>query len=119
MLAAYGIDVLDPKVTPRRLAVLIERLPPWARHGGHQWSSESELLALLIDHVAMLTWVTARAAGSKAKRPQPIPRPDRTVRRDVPSDNARRAGPAGWDEAARQLAVIPGVLVEHDGSADG
>ena len=68
VMAGYGVDVLDPAVTPRRVAVLVERLPPFARGPGEEWSTEADLLALLIDHVANLTWITLRAHGSKAGR---------------------------------------------------
>jgi hypothetical protein len=77
-MAAYGVDVLDPRTTPRRVLSLLEYLPPSARRPGEPWSIESELLAGLIDHVAELTWLTARVNGSKnAARPRPVPRPKR------------------------------------------
>jgi len=121
MLAAYGVDVLDPGVSLRRLHVLLERLPPHARRGGEQWSTESELLAGLIDHVAQLTWVTLRANGAKsARRPQPVPRPgDRKRRppRAAQGDTLASQGPAksgNWFAAARQLAAIPGVVMSED-----
>jgi hypothetical protein len=126
MLAAYGVDVLDPRVSTRRVHVLLERLPPSARRPGEQWSTEAELLALLIDHVANLTWVTLRAAGAKnASRPQPLRRPPARDRpqqhraarapRDPASDDdsARKAG--SWLDAAAKLAAIPGVVVSNDG----
>jgi hypothetical protein len=75
MLAAYGVDVLDPAVTARRIHVLAEHLPPSARGGGEQWGAEAHLLAALVDQVAMLTWVTVKANGGKAAKPKPVPRP--------------------------------------------
>ena len=76
MLEVYGVDVLDPAVSTRRVAVLLERLPPYARRPGEHWSTEAELLALVSDQLAQLTWVTLRAAGAKnATRPRPLPRP--------------------------------------------
>jgi hypothetical protein len=78
-MAAYRIDCLDPAVTPRRVAVLLSRLPSWARGGGDPWSPEADLLALLIDHVAALIWITQRAHGAKhVRKPSPLPRPWRT-----------------------------------------
>ena len=53
-MAAYGIDSLDPAVTPRRVAVLLRHLPPWARGGGEAWTTESELLALVADRLSIL-----------------------------------------------------------------
>jgi hypothetical protein len=118
-MAAYGVDCLDPRVSLRRVHVLLDNLPPQARRPGEQWSTEAELLALLIDHVANLTWVTLRAAGAKGvARPQPIRRPGR---RAVPRPAAPAAQDDGgqvkartWGEAAAELAAIPGVVI-HDG----
>jgi hypothetical protein len=126
MLAAYGIDTLDPKVSMRRLYVLIERLPPAARRLGEVWSDESELMALLIDHVADLTWVTARAAGSRQSRPRPMRRPPRhpqMIRVAVAADRARQRiardyggdKTGSWAEAARKIAAMDGVVVTRDG----
>lgn len=126
MLAAYGVDVLDPAVSLRRVWVLLNQLPPAARRGGEQWSAEAELLALLVDHVAQLTWVTLRAHGAKnAARPKPVPRPPRPGRpvgepgRDAASAEPTRAGQpvksASWIDAAKQIAAIPGVVVSTDG----
>ena len=125
MLAAYGVDVLDPGVTPRRLLVLAERLPPWARTPGEQWSTEAELLALLVDHLANLTWITLRAAGSKnAPRPRPMPRPRHRAARPAQGRTGpptATSGPAAasragsWAEAAAQLAAIPGVITHRAG----
>lgn len=124
-MATYGVDVLDPAVTPRRISVLLDRLPPYARRPGQQWSTEAELLAVLIDHVANLTWITARAAGAKnVPRPRPIQRP----RVAEPARNPRAInGPAGpapgtvktssWAEAVELLAGMAGVRVT--GGADG
>jgi hypothetical protein len=117
-MAAYGVDVLSPDVSLRRVRVLAERLPPHARRGGDQWSTEAELLALLVDHVAQLTWVTLRAAGAKnARRPPPLPRPPGRAgnpRAAEPQPPGRRPGrAANWLEAAGQLAAIPGVIVEE------
>jgi len=113
-MAAYGIDCLDPAVTPRRVAVLLSNLPPSARGGGDPWSTEAELLALLVDHVAALTWITMRAHGAKrARKPSPLPRPPR---RGVPASapSARAPGPGevkagSWADAAALLAGIPGM----------
>jgi hypothetical protein len=118
MFAAYGVDVLSPQVSPRRVAVLLERLPPFALSGGRAWSTEAELLALVIDHLANLSWITMRAHGARnAPRPRPLPRPRR--RHPEPggpsgaSPERRGAGSGGWADAAAQLALMPGVTVEH------
>lgn len=121
MLAAYGVDVRDPATSTRRVHVLLERLPPSARRGGEVWSTEAELLALLIDHVANLTWVTIRAAGGKnTTRPRPVPRPRRAVTAQPSAHVPGRAdgGPvktSTWMDAARQLAGMPGVEVIQRG----
>lgn len=121
MLAAYGVDVLDPKVSTRRVHVLLERLPPHVRRAGEDWSTEAELLAGLIDHVAQLTYVTLQANGAKgATRPQPVPRPRRRSPLAVePRPAARAAGQpdapgkaATWFDAALLLGKIPGVVTD-------
>lgn len=119
MFAAYGIDVLDPEVTPRRVWVLASRLPAWAQSPGEAWSTESELLALLVDHLANLTFVTLKAAGAKGvTRPKPLPRP-RPRAASQPTTVSRGRGPAagpassGWADAARQLGGIPGVITRR------
>jgi len=123
MLGAYGIDTLDPKVSMRRMFVLLERMPPAARRIGEVWSDESELLALLIDHVAELTWVTARAAGSTQPRPQPLRRPPRhhrAIRADGPPPGWGAAPPEGQRpagslaEALGMIAAMDGMVVTHD-----
>ena len=118
-MAAYGVDVLDPRVSTRRVHVLLERLPPSARRGGEAWSIESELLAGVIDHLAMLTWITLRAHGAKgAAKPKPVQRPRRgqlsamTTAARPPRSPGSPEGKAGsWMEAGRMLAGIPGVVV--------
>src|SRR6516225_6543121 len=99
MLAAFGVDVLDPAVTVRRVWSLATRLPPQARAGGEEWSQESHLLALLCDHLAQLTYATLKIAGSTSvTEPRPIPRPA----------HKPRAQPAARTAAPRQL-VPPGT----------
>jgi hypothetical protein len=119
-MSAYRVDVLDPAVTPRRIEVLAERLPPWAQSPGEAWSAEAELLALLVDHVAYLTWVTLKAAGAKnPPKPRPLARPG-SARAAASQRPAAEPGPrgvksGGWAQAARELAAIPGVVVSRDG----
>ena len=121
MLEVYGVDVLDPAVSTRRVAVLLERLPPYARRPGEHWSTEAELLAVLADQLAQLTWVTLKAHGAKgAARPRPLPRPGQTGAAARPPASAGRemapesrgdgAVKAGtWADAARVLAGMPGM----------
>ena len=82
MLATYGVDVLDPKVSLRRIHVLARRLPPGAlpRVAEASWNTEAHLLARLNDAVDLLVWVTARAAGSKMAKPKPLARPSSRTR---------------------------------------
>jgi hypothetical protein len=120
MLAAYRVDVLDPAVTPRRIWVLLQRLPPWAVRPGAEWSTEADLLALLIDHVANLTWITLQAAGARnPRRPRPLPRPKpRTpVPAAAPAPHLRaEKGKSGWFEMADQLSAMGNVITKR---ADG
>jgi hypothetical protein len=99
-MEVYGVDVLDPAVSTRRVAVLLDRLPPYARRPGEQWSTEAELLAVRADRVGELTWVTLRAHGAKnAARPRPLPRPG------IRAQSARNsAGPARGQAAAPETA---------------
>jgi hypothetical protein len=122
MLAAYGVDVLDPGTSLRRVHVLLERLPPHARRGGEQWSTESELLASLIDHVAWLTWVTMRVNGGNGPKPKPVTRPPLRQRpRRAAAPRPRRAlgrledtgtePTASWGDAIAAIAATDGVRV--------
>jgi hypothetical protein len=119
MLQVYGVDTLDPHVSTRRVGVLIDRLPPYARTFGEQWSTEAELLAVLIDHVANLTWITMRAHGAKrATRPRPIPRPGLRNQPTQPlvaeaQEGSKKTG--SWMDAAKQLAGVTGVKVRDLG----
>ena len=116
---AFGVDVLDPQVSTRRVSDLLRRLPPSALKGGELWSTEADLLAVLVDQVAILTWVTLRANGAKrAPRPRPLPRPGSRWAQQAPGpaqDEAtgRRAGT--WAEAAQALAGMPGMAVDDSG----
>lgn len=116
MLAVYGIDVLDPRVTPRRILSLARRLPAGAwpdRQATPTWSPEEHLLAGIFDMLGQLTWITARAYGGKATKPKPLPRPG-----DVSANGTKRP-PEGqrtrWADAARQLAGQAGVTVATHG----
>jgi hypothetical protein len=126
-MAAYGVDTLAAATTPRRVWVLLNRLPPEARHPGEPWSAEAELLAIAIDHLAQLTYVMVKQGGGKANRPRPLPRPPRgpviTVGaepgpRRVHGAEAPRELPPGstgsWLDAAAQLAIMPNVRVVSD-----
>jgi hypothetical protein len=138
MLAAYGVDVLDPDVSTRRVKVLLDRVPPSARRGGEQWSTEADLLAALIDHVAYLTWVTLKAHGAKgAAKPKPVPRPKRSPvnaaaesarKRAVDAARAQPRALAGtvteapakaasWADAILAIAKVPGVRTERDATS--
>ena len=121
-MAAFGVDVLDPAVSTRRVAVLLERIPPAARRPGEAWSVEAELLAVLVDQVASLTYVTLRAAGAKnVAKPRPLPRPhspaaagkapQRPVQGPPEASGPVKAG--SWADAARMLAGLPGMDVRR------
>jgi hypothetical protein len=127
MLATYGVDVLDPAVSCRRVHVLLRRLPPAAREQDQVWSSEASLLAVIADELAQLTYVTLRANGGRPSKPKPIKRPGfahpedhRPARRALPAgasaaadgggDGTRKAG--SWADAVAVLAGLPGVVTE-------
>jgi hypothetical protein len=122
-MAGFGVDVLDPAVSTRRVAVLLDRLPPHARRAGQQWSTEAELLAVMVDHLAALTWVTMRAHGAKnVPKPRPIPRPPqaggaapRPAQRDPAPAQPGAAKASSWAEAGAMLGGMPGVKVVNRG----
>lgn len=128
MLAAYGVDTLDPGVSTRRVHVLLAMLPPHARRGGQTWSTEAALLAGVVDHLAWLTYVTLKANGAKgAKKPAGVHRPAEsrpyapqadTRKRPVDGRHAPGGKPgtepvraSSWADAALALAGVPGVKV--------
>jgi len=84
MLATYGVDVLDPAVSLRRVHVLATRLPSGslpAMDSPAAWSTEAHLMARLNDAIDLLIWVTLRVHNSKVQRPKPMPRPGGARRR--------------------------------------
>jgi len=124
---SYGLDTLDARVSIRRIWVLANRLPPSGRVPGEPWSAEANLLAVLVDHVAELTWITARAAGAQnAARPRPIPRPPRSPERAAATRTEPRSagyaepaedGPQpmpSWAAAVHAMAGMPGVDVRRE-----
>jgi hypothetical protein len=118
MLAHYGVDVLDPRVTLRRVKVLAERLPAgsWPDpDSAMSWSTETHMLAQLYDAVAALTYITIRAAGGKPAKPKPFPRPKgpRTARRPPQAASSASPAPSGWAGLARALAGTPGVVIHR------
>lgn len=89
MLSTYGVDPLSPSVTPRRLWVLLQRLPPGAWPDPAEaasWSVEAYLLAAAVDRLSEVAWLTAAVnskKGKQPKQPKPIPRPGQKSRRDT------------------------------------
>ena len=81
MQRVYGIDLLDVyrgSLSPRKLLVLIEHLPPgsalWNETGGDSaWTVQEHLIANMLDAINLNNWLTA--GDSKAKQPKPVPRP--------------------------------------------
>lgn len=116
MLATYGLDVLDPAVTPRRIWSLARRLPPgsWPDDTvGASWSTEAHLLAEVIDQVAALIWVTVRAYGGRAARPKPFRRPGgrHSPTERPPAAAAQVEQRVSWAGLAAELAGKPNVQV--------
>jgi hypothetical protein len=116
MLRTYGVDVLDPAVTLRRVKVLTDRMPPGAwpdPHHALSWDTDAYLLAQLIDEIAAMHYLLARAYGGKPKRPKPFyrPGPKRPARRQ-PGAAARTS----WGSLADKLmGQKSGVEVHTDG----
>jgi hypothetical protein len=88
----------------RQLRVLIEGLPPasaWhRRRHGHAWGDAEYLAALLVDAMRENTYVTARVAGAKPRRPKPVPRPGAEGRR------TRTVGRRGARSSAEVMAYL-------------
>jgi len=116
-MCAFGVDVLDPAVSLRRVWVLGNRLPPWARAGGEEWGAEAHLLALACDLLSNLTYITLQAAGAKGvTKPRPLPRPRAGAAAAAPQAPPQPpAGGQGWAAVAGQLAQLDGVRVIHGG----
>lgn len=102
MLRVYGVDTLAPGLSPRRMWVLLTRLPagqvPWDDTQA-AWSVEAHLLAHLVDAINQLTWVqVAKASKHRPKQPKPLQRP---------GDRQRRAG--------LNIRSLAGALAGQDG----
>jgi hypothetical protein len=116
MIACYGVDPLDPRVSLRRVKLLAERLPPggWPDpEHALSWTAEAYLLAQLIDEVAALTHLTARAHGAKPAKPKPFPRPGARAAQQRPPDKQR----TGWAALAEMLTsgTDPQVVIHGGG----
>ena len=101
MLAVYGVDVLDPSVTLRRIWVLGRRLPAgsWPEeHSPMSWSVEAHLLASVLDALAALTFITIKAAGGKPTKPTAFPRPK--PKRTPPPEAPRKTWAPGFPSSA-------------------
>ena len=109
-----GLDVLDQRVTLRRIHVLLHRLPPgsWPNQDRPlAWTVEAYLLAGLFDAVQMLTFVTLKASGSKSVRqPRPLPRPKAAPVRARNREGETRKR-SGWADLADLLKGQKGVEV--------
>jgi hypothetical protein len=102
MLAVFGVDVLDPGVSLRRVWVLLNRLPPGSlpRVSAASWSTDTHLLAGLLDAVNALTWVTvAQASRNRPAKPKPVPRPQGSTRTATDGQPG-----SSWADLARSLA---------------
>lgn len=84
-----GVDIADlgtERLTYRRLSVLLGNLPrdsAFVRSVAGEaatWSDSDHLLATITDLLASANW---QRGGGKGKRPQPIPRPGKGVKRIV------------------------------------
>lgn len=77
----YNLDLADlyrGNLTPRKAQVLAIRLPPgaltWQEVGTDAaWSTESHLLAQVVD---TLNAANYQRAGGKGEKPKPVPRPN-------------------------------------------
>jgi hypothetical protein len=118
MLAVYGVDVLDPRVTLRRLSSLVHRLPAgsWPdEKAAMSWSVEAHLLAGVMDSLAALTFVTVKAYGGKPPKPKPFPRP-RGATHDSRFTNREPPKPRiPWSALVAELRKQPGVEVVTHG----
>jgi hypothetical protein len=104
LLRVYGVDV--QQATLRRVHVLLTRLPSGSWHKGNgpgSWSTESYLLASVIDAVNQMVWVTVAANSKKApKPPKPIPRPGAQEKEKKSS----------WSDLQTALTGMEGVVTD-------
>lgn len=83
----YQLDLLDlyrGTLSPRKVLVLIEHLPPgaalWNETGGDSaWTLETHLLANVLDAVNVSNWIAA--GGKQSSKPKPIARPDELLKK--------------------------------------
>jgi hypothetical protein len=116
MLSHYGVDVLDPRVSPRRIHSLRRRLPAGTSPDPESelsWSTEAYLMATVIDQMSALIYVTLKANGAKtAQKPVPVPRPKPRPRPPIPRPRtAADGGESGWIQLARALMAQKGTEV--------
>lgn len=105
MLAGFGVDVLDPAVSLRRIHVLLDRLPPAVRRDGQYWSTEAKLTACLIDAVQALHWSVLQFMGAKGQHGGDLPK---LKPFEQPPELELARGPAaGSPVAARPAAPKP------------
>jgi hypothetical protein len=79
------LDVWRGALTPRRALVLVEQLiyTPGSRYRAaaledpafNGWGPTESILADLVDRVAALMYITAKANGGKPRKPEPYKRP--------------------------------------------
>jgi uncharacterized protein DUF5361 len=111
VLQTYGVDVLDPAVSLRRVHVLATRLAGGSQDAESQvaWTIEAHLLAAMFDAVMILTWVTLKANGAKgAQRPKPIRRPGPRPGRPGGQPAERKVQWSGLVEALRAQGAVIG-----------
>jgi hypothetical protein len=110
-MATYGIDVLDKRVTPRRIWTLLTHLPagrwPESDHP-MSWNVEAHLLANVLDQLAALTYVTARAYGATLPAPKPFPRPKAPLVAQAPGRRSERA----TDDSQGRVKMTWGALAQ-------
>jgi hypothetical protein len=115
MMGAYGVDVLAPGVSLRRIWVLWQRLPPSTRARAaveESWSQESYLLANAVDYLAHLDYVTTSVNSKQhIDMPKPTERPGDKTRDKTQTGTA----PAGQGWARSLLRKLGGGQVTPGG----
>jgi hypothetical protein len=102
LLRVYGVD--PQQATPRRVWVLLQRLPLGAWHkdqGPASWTNEAYLMAQVVDAVNQVAWVQV-AVNSKKK-----PKPPKPVWRPGAKDQKQKTS---WADLEAALSGVEGVI---------
>lgn len=115
----YSLDLLDVyrgTLSPRKLMVYIEQLPPgsatWNATGGDSaWNVQEHLTANLLDAQNIGNWIAA--GGKPSDKPKPVPRPADLVKKRR-ANEAILARAERFKNKAAMHVIVPGEPAEDE-----